>query len=100
MIYCYSIDECDVPVERRSAFQCYRDRGRLWVSWLHNDKHQAIWPTLHSMVWRDVAFRTLTSFAVGNDENALNNPLLAEALLSGHVATQVLAIRRLMGELP
>jgi len=48
------------------------------------------------MVWTDVAFKTLTNFAVGNEENALNNHLMIEALLDGHVATQVLAIRRLM----
>jgi hypothetical protein len=48
------------------------------------------------MVWRDVAFKTLTSLAVADEANALNNHLLAEALLDGHVATQVLAIRRLV----
>ena len=47
------------------------------------------------MVWTDVAFGTLTAFAVANEENALNNPLIAEALVTGHVAAQVLAIRRL-----
>ncbi len=52
--------------------------------------------TLSSMVWTDAVFKTLTSFALGNDDNALNNPLMMEALLNGHVATQVLAIRRLM----
>ncbi|MGH6680379.1 MAG: hypothetical protein ACREDL_15960, partial [Bradyrhizobium sp.] len=49
-----------------------------------------------SMVWTDVAFKTLTNFAVGNEASALNNHLIAEALLDGHVATQVLAVRRLM----
>jgi hypothetical protein len=48
------------------------------------------------MVWTDVSFKILTDFAIANEENALNNRLLMEALLDGHVATQVLAIRRLM----
>jgi hypothetical protein len=48
------------------------------------------------MVWADVAFKTLGGFAMDDDENALNNPLVVEALLSGHVARQALAIRRLM----
>jgi hypothetical protein len=52
------------------------------------------------MVWTDVAFKALTAFAKGDDENALNNPLVAEALVTGHVATQVLAIRRLMEDSP
>ncbi len=50
------------------------------------------------MVWTDVVFKTLTSFAIGDDGNALNNHLMAEALLDGHVATQVLAIRRLVDD--
>jgi hypothetical protein len=98
--YRYEIDQCDVPIERRTALKQFRGRRRLWVSWLHTDEIHPIWPTLHTMVWTDVAFRTLTGFAVGNDENALNNPLLVEALLSGHAATQVLAIRRLMEDSP
>jgi hypothetical protein len=93
--YAYAITQCDVPVERRGALQSFRDKRRLWVSWLDADEHHAIWKTLSDMVWTDVAFKTLTGFAVGNDENALNNPLVVEALLNGHVATQVLAIRRL-----
>jgi len=50
------------------------------------------------MVWTDASFKALTSFAVGDESNGLNNSLLAEALLDGHVATQVLAIRRLMDD--
>lgn len=94
--YGYSIEQCDVPEERRSALQSYRDKRRLWLSWISTDEHHAIWTTLNIMVWTDVAFKTLTNFAVGDDENPLNNRLMFEALLNGHVATQVLAIRRLM----
>jgi hypothetical protein len=53
----------------------------------------AIWRTLDTMVWTDVAFNALKTFAKDNDENALNNPLIVEALVRGHMAT---AIRRLM----
>jgi hypothetical protein len=59
----------------------------LWLSWLHTDEVHPIWPTLHTMVWTDVAFRTLTAF-MSNEENALNNPLIEEALVKGHLATQ------------
>jgi hypothetical protein len=48
------------------------------------------------MVWRDVAFKALMVFSLGNEENALSNPLLAEALVNGYVVLQVLAIRRLI----
>jgi hypothetical protein len=43
-------------------------------------------------------FKQLSSLAIGDEDNGLNNPLLGEALLNGHVATQVLAIRRLMDD--
>jgi hypothetical protein len=85
-----------VPTERRSALESYRAKRAVWLSWISTDEHHAIWSTLHSMVWTDVAFKTLTNFGANDDENALNNQLMVEALLNGHVATQVLAIRRLM----
>jgi len=94
--YVYALAQCDVPPERHAALQSFRDKRRLWLSWLDTDEHPAIWTTLHSMVWTDVAFKTLTDFAVGDDKDALNNPLILDAALNGHVATQVLAIRRLM----
>jgi hypothetical protein len=96
--YTYTLAQCDVPMERHSALQSYRDKRRLWLSWITTDEHHAIWTVLSSMVWTDVAFKTLTNFAVGDEENALNNHLMAEALLHGHVATQVLAIRRLVDD--
>jgi hypothetical protein len=94
--YDYPIARCDVPPERRPALQAYRDKRRLWLSWIDTDKHHAIWQVLSSMVWKDVSFRVLAQFAVNDEKSALHNSLLTEALLDGHVATQVLAIRRLM----
>jgi hypothetical protein len=44
--------------------------------------------------------RTLTAFALCDDEIALHNPILHEALIDGHVAAQVLAIRRLVEDTP
>jgi hypothetical protein len=93
--YGYPITQCDVPIERRPALESYRAKRRLWLSWIEKDEHHAIWSVLSSMVWTDASFRVLAHF--GGDENsALNNALLGEALLHGHVATQVLSIRRLM----
>ncbi|MFZ0496812.1 MAG: hypothetical protein WBE80_09115 [Methylocella sp.] len=96
--YAYPIAQCDVTTEKRTALQSYRDKRRLWLSWIDKDEHHAIWRVLSSMVWTDVSFRALTHFAVNDENNGLNNSLLAEALLDGHVATQVLAIRRLMDD--
>jgi hypothetical protein len=94
--YEYPTAQCNVTDKR--ALQSYRDKRRLWLSWISTDEHHAIWTVLSSMVWTDVAFKTLTNFAVGDAANALNNHLMIEALLDGHVATQVLAIRRLMDD--
>jgi hypothetical protein len=96
--YAYSIAQCDVKIENRDAFQSYRDKRRVWLSWIDTDEHHAIWQVLSSMVWTDVSFKSLTHFAINDENNGLNNTLLAQALIDGHVATQVLAIRRLMDD--
>jgi hypothetical protein len=96
--YAYPIDQCDVPQERRAALQSFRDKRRLWLSWIDTDEHHAIWQVLSSMVWTDVSFKMLTHFATTDERNALSNTLLGQALIDGHVATQVLAIRRLMDD--
>jgi hypothetical protein len=94
--YAYSVSQCDVPIERRNALQSYRGKRKLWLSWIDTDEHHAIWDVISSMVWRDAAFKALMHFALANENNGLNNPLLADALVEGHIATQVLAIRRLV----
>jgi hypothetical protein len=96
--YAYPITQCDVTAGKRAALQRYRDKRRLWLSWIDTDEHHAIWQVLSSMVWTDVAFKTLTHFATKDESNALNNTLVGQALIDGHVATQVLAIRRLMDD--
>jgi hypothetical protein len=57
--YRYSIAQCDVPPERRAALEAYRAKRRLWLGWLDNDEHHAIWTAISAMVWTDVSFRTL-----------------------------------------
>lgn len=94
--YAYPLAQCDVPPERCGALQSYRDKRRLWLSWIDRDEHHAIWNVLSSMVWTDAAFKVLTQFAINDEDNALNNTLLGQSLIDGQVATQVLAIRRLM----
>jgi hypothetical protein len=66
--YAYPITQCDVPTERRAALQAYRDKRRLWLSWIETDEHHAIWQVLSSMVWTDVSFKTLTHFATGDEK--------------------------------
>ena len=94
--FAYPITQCDVSTQRHAALQSYRDKRRLWLSWIDTDEHHAIWQVLSSMVWTDASFKVLTHFATNDESNALSNTLLGQALIDGHVATQVLAIRRLM----
>jgi hypothetical protein len=95
-IYKYPVHECDVPKERRQPLESYRAKRSQWISWLDHDEHHAIWTALSAMVWSDVSFRTLAQVAIDDTSSALTNSLLAEQLINGHVATQVLAIRRLV----
>ena len=96
--YEYRLEQCDVTPEKRAALQSYRDKRRLWLWWIETDDQHAIWQILSSMVWSDVSFKTLSHFAIGDENSCLNNVLLTEALVEGHVAGQLLAIRRLMDD--
>lgn len=94
--YTYTPAQCDV--NDKSKLQAFRDKRRLWLSWIDRDEHHAIWTTLSAMVWREVSFKTLSKLATGNGDSALHNTILAEQLFDGHVANQVLAIRRLVDD--
>jgi hypothetical protein len=94
--YQYAMEQCDVPPERRSALEAYRAKRRQWLEWLDTDEHHAIWTHVSALVWNDASFRTLAQLAVNNPESCLGNTLVAEKLVNGHVATQILAIRRLV----
>jgi FAD/FMN-containing dehydrogenase len=48
------------------------------------------------MVWSDVSFRTISHIAMNDPNSALRNTLVAEQIINGYVANQVLAIRRLL----
>lgn len=91
--YKYSVADCHVS--DKSRLERYRDKRTEWVNWLDDDEHHAIWQVLTQMVWNEVAFNTLAEIADADGDSALNNSLVIEAVLSGHVAMQVLAIRRL-----
>lgn len=96
--YAYKLAQCDVSDENRKALESYRSKRLLWQSWIDDDEHHAIWQVLQGMVWQDVVFRSLIDLAVNDSDSALHNSLLTEALLGGHVATQILALRRLIDD--
>lgn len=94
--YQFPISPCDVPPERRAALESFRAKRSTWVSWLDKDEHHAIWDAISAMVWADVSFRALTQFAIDDETSCLRNSLVAEQLINGPAATQVLAIRRIV----
>jgi hypothetical protein len=67
----------------------YRDKRRLWLSWIDMDEHHAIWRELSSMVWTDVRFKMLTQFAI-NDENSalLGRTRLDDEMRAGRSARE------------
>lgn len=91
--YQYSISDC--KVSNKTDLARYRAKRTEWVNWLEDDEHHAIWQVLTQMVWNEVAFKTLAGIADADDDSVLNNTLIRNAVLYGHVAMQVLAIRRL-----
>lgn len=91
--YEYSVADCDVS--DKAGLERYRTKRTAWVNWLDDDEHHAIWQVITQMVWNEVAFNTLAGIADSDRDSALNNILIMEAVLYGHVAMQVLAIRRL-----
>lgn len=94
--YKIQVEYCDVPVSGRSSLRSFRDKRLLWLNWIDDDEHHAISQVLSSMAWADVSFRTLSQLANDNDNSALHNYLLSEALINGHFATQILSLRRLV----
>jgi hypothetical protein len=98
--YNYSIAQCDVPPERRSQLEAYRAKRQQWLTWLDADEHHPLWTSLSSMVWTDVSYRTLRQTVIDhevkNEATCLQNTLIAEQIIQGYVARQVLGIRRLL----
>jgi len=86
--------------ERRSQLESYRANRRQWLTWLDGDEHHAIWTNLSAMVWTDVSYRTLRQLVIvhedKNETSCLNNAPVAEQIIQGYVARQVLGIRRLL----
>jgi hypothetical protein len=93
------IDLCDV-VDRKKL-QRYRDKRYEWLSWyeLRKGEPNTIQQQLFSMMFLDMAYRLLASARQSTDQEvtfSAQSGLLAHFLDQGYVATQVLAIRKLL----
>ena len=92
--YKYSLSECDVI--NKTLLESFRCKRQTWVDWSEDDIVHGLWRQLTSMVWAEVSFKALVKAAIDNRASPVNNTLLAEALIDGYVARQVLSIRRLV----
>ena len=92
--YKYPIEQCEVLDKEKLVM--FREKRQQWLDWLKTDEHHAISTLVSSMAWNDVLFRTLSRIGATDQGSGLHNPFLTEALVEGHIAIQILAIRRLM----
>jgi len=97
--YKTAIDQCDVG--NRKKLEAYREKRYEWLTWyeLRKGEPNTIQQQLLSMMFLDLAYRILASARQSTDQGsafAAQSGLLAHFLDQGYVATQVLAIRRLL----
>jgi hypothetical protein len=93
----YPLDACDV--HDRMSLAAYRACRLRWLDWLSGDAHNSINRQLYGLMWDDAAFRALNlarRFATKEHPTAAVAPLLAGLIDQGFVATQILAISRLV----
>jgi hypothetical protein len=97
--YKVTIDQCDV--EDRGALALYRGKRYEWLSWyeLRQGEPNTIQSQIFWMMYLDLVYRTLVVPRHKADEEpavAAKSNVLAHFLDQGYVATQILAIRRLL----
>src|SRR5580704_4282273 len=97
--YTTAVQDCDV--QNRASLVEYRAKRDEWLRWYEVRKNEpnTIQQQIFSMIFIDLAYRTLTEPRRATDPNlkiAARNSMLAHLLDQGYVASQVLAIRRLL----
>lgn len=96
--YDYPTSECDVADKK--TLKKYREKRSQWLLWLKGDPDHSVWVQIETMLWNDAIFRLINesrriAHKTGEPSSALNGAF-ARFTDQGYVATQVLAIRRLM----
>lgn len=95
--YEFPLDECDVADKAR--LRLFRAKRSEWIDWFSADRH-SIWNQISGMLWNDTAFRTINEARrlaqEKKEPRSVQNGLVGELLDEGYVATQALAIRRLL----
>jgi hypothetical protein len=102
-IYACEPHECDVQNQPRLIE--YRAKRQEWLRWyrLHKDVPNNIQQQIFSMLFMDLAYRSVTQPRQAGEQDAnlaVRNGLLAHLLDQGYVASQVFAIRKLLDKAP
>src|SRR5579872_1625044 len=97
--YKVNIDQCDV--QDREALAIYRDKRYEWLSWyeLRQGEPNTVQAQLFNMIYLDLVYRTLVVPRYKVDDQsqvAARSGVLAHFLDQAYVASQILAIRRLL----
>jgi hypothetical protein len=95
--------KCDVQDQSRLIE--YRAKRQEWLHWygLHKDVPNNIQQQIFSMLFMDLAYRSVTQLRQVVEQDAklaIRNGLLAHLLDQGYVASQVFAIRKLLDKRP
>jgi hypothetical protein len=101
MTYEYLPEDCDVADRERLV--AYRAKRSEWLRLLDDDPQHSISKQLSAMQWNDVAYRCFNEarrFASAAQPTSAVAPMLGEFLDVGYVATQVLAISKLLERNP
>jgi hypothetical protein len=94
--YQFDVSDCDVVC--KTNLERFREKRTEWLEWLDDDPVHAITKQLHEIMWNDVTYRTFNEgrrFAF-DEPTAAIAPLLAEFIDVGYIATQVLAVSKLI----
>lgn len=95
--YQYPNERCDV--EDREKLSVFRAKRTEWLRLLDGDNVHSVSQQVSAMLWNDVAFRCFNEarrYAQEGEANASLSGTLAEFLDTGYVATQTLAISKLI----
>lgn len=94
------IEDCDV--ESKDALRLYRRKRAEWLDWLCGEDDHSVISQIHLMSWNYVVWRIINESRRLAMEKPRSSPALSRMLGgfidNGFVATQALAIRRLMEE--
>lgn len=98
--YDYPVEVCDVSDPER--LRLYREKRSEWLHLMNGDPDHAVWRQITTMIWNDAVFRMTNEarrLAIeGKRASAALNGPLARFIDQGFVATQTLAIRKLMDQ--